>query len=336
MGFERLNYWLPTSFCCFVSGIQPKNSEGKLNLYVMKKFRFSVLVIAMLLTTQISAQQLPQFTQYMFNPISINPAYAGSRQVLNLTALHRNQWAGLNGNPVTSTFSVHTPLQNERIGLGISYITDQLGFEKTDYVYGDFSYTIPVSFEAKLSFGLKGGFTNYRLENPDINDPFFADNFNSWQPNIGAGVYLSTNRWYAGISTPRILNTDLNQGEFEALERVSYYAMGGLVLDLTLDIKFRPSFITKFTNGAPATYDVTAGFLFYEKFWAGASYRFNDASNFGAYMDYQVSKDIRIGYAYDLPTGIIRPYTGGTHEVILIFEPRLVKSKNLYRSPRYF
>ena len=175
-----------------------------------------------------------------------------------------------------------------------TYITDQLGFENTDYVYGDFSYTIPVSFEAKLSFGLKAGFTNYRLENPDVNDPFFTENFNSWQPNFGAGVYLSTNRWYAGVSSPRILNTDLNQGEFEALERVSYYAMGGLVLDLSLDIKFRPSFITKFTNGAPATYDITSGFLFYEKFWAGASYRFNDASNFGAFMDYQVSKDIRI------------------------------------------
>ena len=302
----------------------------------MKTLRHGILATLLLFGATSVAQQLPQFTQYMFNTISVNPAYAGSREALNLTALHRNQWAGLDGNPVTSTFSVHTPLNNERIGLGISYITDQLGFENTDYVYGDFSYSIPVSFEAKLSFGLKAGFTNYRLENPDVNDPFFTDNFNSWQPNFGAGVYLSTNRWYAGISSPRILNTDLNQGEFEALERNSYYAIGGLVLDLTLDIKFRPSVITKFTNGAPATYDLTAGFLFYEKFWAGVSYRFNDADNFGAYMDYQVSKDVRIGYAYDLPTGDFRPYTGGTHEVILIFEPRVVKRKNLYKSPRYF
>ncbi len=290
----------------------------------------------LLLACSIKAQQLPQFTQYMFNTISVNPAYAGSREAMNLTALHRNQWAGLDGNPTTSTFSFHTPLNNERVGLGLSYISDQLGFESTNYVYGDFSYTIPISFEAKLSFGLKAGFTNYNLENPDVNDPFFDANFNSWKPNFGAGVYVSTNRWYAGFSSPRFVNADLNDNEFEALERVSYYAIGGLVLDLSLDIKFRPSFITKFTNGAPATYDVTAGFLFYEKFWAGASYRFNDASNFGAYMDYQISKDIRIGYAYDLPTGTFRPYTGGTHEVILIFEPRVVKRKNLYKSPRYF
>jgi len=308
----------------------------KLNLKVMKALKPYALLAATLLTSFVGAQQLPQFTQYMFNTIAINPAYAGSRETINLTALHRNQWAGLDGNPVTSTFSFHTPLNNEKIGLGLSYITDQLGFESTNYAYGDFSYTIPISFEAKLSFGLKGGFTNYNLDNPDINDPFFNANFNSWRPNFGAGVYVTTDRWYAGFSSPRIVNADLNEGEFQALERISYYGIGGLVLDLSLDIKFRPSIITKFTNGAPATYDVTAGFLFYEKFWAGTSYRFNDASNFGAYLDYQVTKDIRLGYAYDLPTGNIRPYTGGTHEVILIFEPRMVKKTDLYKSPRYF
>ncbi|MEM1340595.1 MAG: type IX secretion system membrane protein PorP/SprF [Bacteroidota bacterium] len=302
----------------------------------MKTLRCLILGVLVLFTANSSAQQLPQFTQYMFNTISVNPAYAGSREGLSLTALHRNQWAGLEGNPTTSTFSFHTPMNNERVGLGLSYITDKLGFESTNYVYGDFSYSIPVSFNARLSFGLKAGFTNYRLENPDLNDPFFNANFNSWKPNFGAGLYLSTDRWYAGVSSPRILNTDLNEGEFQALERNSYYAIGGLVLDLSLDIKFRPSVITKFTNGAPATYDITSSFLFYEKFWAGASYRFNDASNFGAFMDYQISRDIRIGYAYDLPTATIRPYSGGTHEVILIFEPKLIRKNNLYKSPRYF
>ena len=113
------------------------------------------------------AQQLPQFTQYMFNTISVNPAYAGSRETLNVTALHRNQWTGIDGNPRTSTLSIHAPLRNDRIGLGMSYINDRLGFESTNYVYGDFSYTVPVSMAASLSFGLKAGFTNYRLETPD-------------------------------------------------------------------------------------------------------------------------------------------------------------------------
>jgi type IX secretion system PorP/SprF family membrane protein len=302
----------------------------------MEKKYTIVLLIALCFTTFCGAQQLPQFTQYMFNTISVNPAYAGSREGMNLTALHRNQWAGLDGNPTTSTFSFHTPLTNERIGLGLSYITDQLGFENTNYVYGDFSYTIPVANRTKLSFGLKAGFTNYRLENPDVNDPFFNSNFNSWKPNFGAGMYLSSNRYYVGISSPRILTTDLNQGEFKALERNSYYAIGGLVFDLSLDIKFRPGFIAKFTNGAPTSYDVTSSFLFYEKIWLGASYRFDDASNFGAFLDYQISSDIRIGYAYDIPTALIRPYTGGTHEIIMIFEPKFSKKTDLYKSPRYF
>ncbi len=298
-----------------------------------------ILSVALLLVaTGIHAQQLPQFTQYMFNTISINPAYAGSRQGINMTALHRNQWSGLDGNPTTSTFAFHTPLNNERVGLGLSYISDQLGFENTNFVYGDFSYTIPISYEATLSFGLKAGFTNYNRELIDPTDPN-AIGVNTWNPNFGAGVYITTDRWYAGFSSPRILNNSLNVESLnavEAIERNSYYAIAGLVLDLSLDIKFRPAVITRFTNGAPMSYDATASFLFYEKFWLGASYRFNDASNFGAFLDYQVTNTIRLGYAYDLPTSTIRPYTGGTHEVILIFEPKSLRKANLYRSPRYF
>jgi type IX secretion system PorP/SprF family membrane protein len=301
----------------------------------MNNLKKAMLILIVLLGTVTSAQQLPQFTQYMYNMISVNPAYAGSRETLNATILHRNQWAGLEGNPRTSTFSMHTPLRNERIGLGISYINDRLGFESTNYVYGDFSYSVPVSEEVKMSFGLKAGFTSYNLENPDPNDMFFNANFNSWNPNFGAGFYIGSNKWYAGISSPRILNTDLNDGEFQAVERNSYYAIGGLVLDISENTKFKPTVISKFTNGAPATYDFTANFLFNEKFWVGASYRINDASNFGALMDYQVSDDIRIGYAYDLPTSTIRPYTGGTHEIILIYELKK-RQRGPVKSPRYF
>lgn len=301
----------------------------------MKNLNNYLIAIFLTVSATVTAQQLPQFTQYMYNTISVNPAYAGSRGTLNVTALHRNQWAGIDGNPKTSTLSIHAPLRNDRVGLGLSYINDNLGFEQTNYVYGDFSYSVPVTEAAKLSFGLKAGFTNYVLETPDANDPFFNSSFNNWSPNFGAGVYISTNKWYAGISSPRILNTDLNEGEFEALERNSYYAIAGLVFNLSENTKFKPTMIAKFTNGAPATYDLTANFLFSEKFWIGASYRFNDASNFGALIDYQATKDFRIGYAYDIPTGDIRPYTTGTHEVILIYELRL-KSKGPVISPRYF
>ncbi|MGI9552589.1 MAG: PorP/SprF family type IX secretion system membrane protein [Aurantibacter sp.] len=280
-------------------------------------------------------QQLPQFTQYMYNTISINPAYTGSRGTLNVTSLHRDQWAGVEGNPQTTTVSVHSPLRFSRVGLGFSYINDNLGDENTNYFYGDFSYTVPVSREVNLSFGLKAGFTNYSLDTPDPNDPFFAQNMVQWSPNFGAGLYVGSNRWFTGISTPRILNTDLNNGEFEALERTSYYAISGLVMDLSPLWKFRPVAIAKFTNGAPASYDATASLLFNGKLWFGASYRFNDASNFGAFMDYQISKNIRIGYAYDLPRTTFSANTSGTHEILLIYE----LGSNILggiKSPRYF
>ncbi len=303
-----------------------------MNVY---KKHLHLLLFLLTSSLSVSAQQLPQFTQYMYNTISVNPAYAGSRETLNVTLLHRNQWAGLEGNPRTNTLSIHAPLRNERIGLGVSYINDRLGFESTNYIYGDFAYTVPLTQEVKMSFGLKGGFTNYTLSNPDMNDPFFNANFNSWKPNFGAGIFVGSNLWYVGVSSPRIANTDLNEGEFEALERNSYYAIGGMVFDVSPTIKFKPTTIAKITNGAPATYDFTASLLFNEKFWVGASYRVNDASNFGALMDYQISKDIRLGYAYDLPTGTIRPYTGGTHELILIFEPKK-PTRGPVKSPRYF
>jgi len=132
-----------------------------------------------------------------------------------------------------------------------------------------------------------------------------------------------------------MFNTDLNEGEFEALERTSYYGIAGLVLDISKQIKFKPTVLSKFTNGAPASYDLSANFLFSEKLWIGASYRLNNADGFGAILDFQVSNDVRLGYAYDMPTGQIRPYTTGTHEVILIYEVGFGK-KGPAKSPRYF
>ncbi|VAW11079.1 hypothetical protein MNBD_BACTEROID03-1205 [hydrothermal vent metagenome] len=301
----------------------------------MSTFKYFVLTIALACTFYSNAQQLPQFTQYVYNTISINPAYAGSRETLNVTALHRNQWVGIDGNPTTSTLAIHTPIKFSNVGVGLSYINDKLGFEKTNYIYADLSYTVPLNRKVNMAFGLKGGFTNYKLQTPDENDPFFSGGFTEWNPNIGAGLYVSSNRWYLGVSTPRILTTDLNKGEFAAIERNSYYAIGGVVIDLSEKTKFKPTAIVKYTNGAPATYDVTANFLFFDKFWLGASYRFNDADNFGVVMDYKISDSFRLGYAYDIPTATIKPYSGGTHEIIMIYElPR--KWLGGIKSPRYF
>lgn len=307
----------------------------------MKRIKKHIIAIALLSCTVGFAQQLPQFTQYMFNTISVNPAYAGSRETLSIVGLHRSQWVGIEGAPSTQTLSIHTPLRNEKIGLGLSFIKDELGYENFSYLYGDFSYTIQTGDQSRLAFGLKAGFTQYSLDNEFRNDPSISPDQvifgieNRWSPNIGAGVYWHTNRWYLGLSTPRILNTNLNRKEgFEALERISYYFTGGYVFDISNNTKFKPAFLVKATNGAPISYDLTANFLFYEKFWLGGSYRINEsAAALGAIADFQVSKQIRIGYAYEYPLSDLNAYTDGTHEIIVMFE--LFKEQRV-KSPRYF
>jgi type IX secretion system PorP/SprF family membrane protein len=281
----------------------------------------------------------------MYNTISINPAYAGSRETLSIIGLHRSQWVGLEGGPTTQTLSIHSPMRNERIGLGLSFIHDQLGYENFTYLYGDFSYTIPFGEKSKLAFGIKGGFTQYSLDRSILNDPsvaidpFFNDISNRWTPNVGLGVYWDTNKWYLGLSAPRIFDNDYNKSRvgnisYVALERVSYYFTGGYVFDVGGTTKFKPAFLVKATNGAPLSFDITANFLFNETLWLGAAYRINEsAAAFGGIVDFQVAKQLRIGYAYEYPISDIRPYTSGTHEVLLMFE--IFSSKRI-KSPRYF
>ena len=308
----------------------------------MKLIKHYIVAFALFSCTVGIAQQLPQFTQYMYNTISINPAYAGSREALSIVGLHRSQWVGFKGGPITQTLSIHTPLRNDRIGLGLSFINDDLGPQNFSYLYGDFSYGIPVGVNSKLAFGLKAGLTGYSfdqdfLNDPEISeDPFFRGTENRWTPNIGAGIYWSSNKWYIGLSAPRIFNTDQNKKDgYEALERTSYYFTGGYVFDLSKSIKLKPAFLVKATNGAPISYDLTANFLFNEKLWLGGSYRINQqTAAFGGIVDFQISRQLRVGYAYEKPTSDIASYTSGTHEVLLIYEFKFLSSK--LKSPRYF
>ncbi|OUR98984.1 hypothetical protein A9Q86_13010 [Flavobacteriales bacterium 33_180_T64] len=305
----------------------------------MKLVKFNIIAFILFSSWMGVAQQLPQFTQYMYNTISINPAYAGSRETLSVVGLHRSQWVGLEGGPQTQTLSVHAPMSNEKVGLGLSFINDELGYQNFSYLYGDFSYTIQTGENTKLAFGVKAGFTSYSLDadfqQSQSNDPVIFGFENRWKPNIGTGVYWHSNKWYMGLSAPRILNTDYTgDAEFQALERISYYFTGGYVFDLSENTKFKPATLLKATNGAPLSFDITANFLFYEKFWVGGSYRINEhAAALGGIADFQVSKQLRIGYAYEYPLSDLRPYTSGTHEVLLMFE--IFKSKRI-KSPRYF
>lgn len=306
----------------------------------MKLIKHNIIAIALFSCTVGIAQQLPQFTQYMYNTISVNPAYAGSREALSVVGLHRSQWVGFQGGPITQTLSIHTPLRNDRVGVGLSFIEDDLGPENFTYLYGDFSYTIPTGRDGKLAFGIKGGFTQYSLD-PDFReseslDPSIYGIEDRWTPNVGLGVYWSTNRVYFGLSSPRVLNTDKNTNDgFEALDRLSYYFTGGVVVDLSKTIKLKPAFLIKATNGAPVSYDLTANFLFNEKFWLGGSYRINEkTAAIGGIVDFQVSRQLRVGYAYEKPISDIASYTTGSHEILLMYEFKFISTK--LKSPRYF
>ena len=304
--------------------------------------RLIIIIVLLILGFEYSnAQQLPQFTQYMYNTIAINPAYAGSRGALSIVGLNRNQWAGFDGGPQTQTLSIHSPLRNEKVGLGLSMINDKTGYENLTYIYGDFSYTIQGNDKFKISFGLKAGVTTYKLAselyNSAVNgsDQYFNNRLDRLNPNFGAGILFHSERWYLGLSIPKLLTNDLNNSEYAALEVVHYYGIGGYVFDLNKNIKLKPSFMLKYTKGAALSTDLSANLLFDEKFWLGGSYRINGKQRaVGALVDFQVSEQFRIGYTYEIPTGEIRPYTTGSHEILLMYEFKYTKGK--MKSPRYF
>ncbi len=288
------------------------------------------------------AQQLPQFTQYMYNTIAINPAYAGSREVMSIVGLSRNQWVGFNGGPQTQTLSIHSPLRNNKIGLGLSLINDKLGYENITNISADFSYTIQANEDLKISFGLKAGMNLYKLNDElynssDVNqDPYFGEKLSQRNENFGTGILFHSNRWYLGLSAPKIINHNLsNKIEFTSLERVHYYTTGGYVFDLNDILKFKPSFMFKHTDGAPISTDLTANFLFKEKFWLGGSYRIGGFQRaIGTLVDFQVTDNFRVGYSYEIPTSEIRPYTSGSHEILIMYEFKFSRDKQ--KSPRYF
>jgi type IX secretion system PorP/SprF family membrane protein len=275
----------------------------------------------------------------MYNTISINPAYAGSRDGFSITALNRNQWAGVSGAPNTQTLSVHSPLTNDKVGLGLSVINDKTGYENYTYAYGDFAYRLDFNNNISLAMGLKAGMSYYNLDEElfndqqVLNDPFFEDQFNKWTPNFGIGFYLSAQNWYIGASAPKLINNNNHEyNEFLAMEQIHYYLTGGYVFDLNENLKFRPTSLLKMTSGAPLSVDFSGTMIFNEKFYLGAIWRIDDA--LGAFLDVELFDGFRAGYAYEYSISDIRPYTSGSHEILLIYEFRFQKTR--YKSPRFF
>lgn len=286
------------------------------------------------------AQQDPQYTQYMYNTTMINPAYAGSRGTLNVFGMYRTQWVGLEGAPKTANISISTPLGDSGLGLGVNFMNDRLGAMEENNIAVDLAYAINISYNYKLAFGLKGtanllnvDYTKLTIYHPT--DPVAQENIsNKFNPNIGAGLYLYSDRAYLGISVPNFLTQDrYDDNEVNTMrQKAHFYLMGGYVFELGRDLQFKPAVLAKAISGSPLQVDATANFLFYEKFTLGAAYRW-DAS-VSALAGFQVTKDLFVGYAYDFETTQLRHYNSGSHEVFLRFE--LFKRGSRINAPRFF
>lgn len=304
-----------------------------------------VLLLLLLSGVEMFSQQDSQFTQYMYNTINVNPAYAGSRGVMSVFGLYRTQWVGLDGAPTTATASLNTPISNSNIGLGLSAIKDQIGPSDETSVSADISYSIPTSETYKLSFGLKAtanllniDFTKLNIYNPA--DPRFQNNVdNKFSPNVGAGIYFHSNKTYFGLSVPNFLETNHfdksvsnSSASFVAKERMHYYVIGGHVFDLSPSIQFKPAFLAKAVQGAPLQVDVSTNFLINEKFTIGAAYRWSAAMS--AMVGFQVNQNWFIGYGYDMETTKLADYNSGSHEIFLRYE--LFNNYERVVSPRFF
>ncbi|QCE41031.1 type IX secretion system membrane protein PorP/SprF [Psychroserpens sp. NJDZ02] len=314
----------------------------------MKNYYIIVLALIGLgfYSNQSYAQQDAQYTQYMYNTLSVNPAYAGSRDVLSFVGLYRTQWVGLDGAPDTFTASLHSPV-GDKVGVGLNITQDEIFITSETYIDLSFSYTLDLANDAKLALGLKAGGHFLNIDTNKLNTGAFNQGDsdteinvdNKFSPQFGLGLYYYTDTFYLGLSAPNILETEhfdenaANNNSFAtAKEKVNFYVMAGKIFDLTPDIKFKPSTLFKVVDGAPLQVDLSASVLLKEKLTLGLAYRWDAAMS--AMAGFQVSDQIMLGIAYDRETTELQQFNDGSYEVFLRFE--LFKRNNRMISPRFF
>ena len=301
--------------------------------------KFTFLGLLILCVNSIYSQQEAQYSQYMYNTISVNPAYAGSRNVLSVLALHRSQWVGFDGAPTTSTFSINTPIPETNLGLGISAISDRIGPTEQNTFSGDISYTIRLNEKTNLSFGVKGtasffSFDQYKVTPFQANDPKWRSVSTRLSPNFGVGTFLHSDQYYLGVSIPNIKESNFYNDNDIAInsQRMNYYLIGGYVFDVSNSIKFKPAVVSKIVTGAPVQLDLSGNAMFMNKFVLGAAYRWDAAVS--GLAGFQVNDALFIGYSYDFDTTSLSRYNFGSHEVFIRYE--FVYKKDKLVSPRFF
>ncbi|MCO5269788.1 MAG: type IX secretion system membrane protein PorP/SprF [Brumimicrobium sp.] len=302
-------------------------------------------VIISCMTNGVSAQQEPQFTQYMDNLIYYNPGYAGSHDRMSIAALHRQQWAGFAGAPMSTTFALHSPLSYDNIGLGLSFVNDRLGPTNDTWINGDVSYSLKFkNHNGRLAFGVKAGVNmlNGDLTNlvkEDQEDATLNVRYkNEVKFNVGAGIFYHSDQFFVGVAVPRILENikDIKDVTSVANEKFSlqrhYYAMIGGYINAGRMLKIRPNAMVKITENAPLAVDAGLAFIFYDKFWLGLNYRVLESA--GLYLQYSFTPQFKMGYAFEFSTTKMGTHSAGTHEIMLAFD-LLFKNKSL-ATPRYF
>ncbi|WP_025744081.1 PorP/SprF family type IX secretion system membrane protein [Aquimarina pacifica] len=314
----------------------------------MKKIYILLLLILSGFCNEVIGQQDAQYTQYMYNTISVNPAYAGSRDAVSITGIHRNQWVGLGGAPSTQTLNIHSPTgKKKKVGLGMSIINDKIGPTQETYFDISFSYTIRTSDIGQLAFGVKGGAHLLNVNFDDLNqytntDALLENNIdNKFSPNMGIGLYYHTEKLYLGASAPNLLetqhfnesNTDNTAASFLAEERINLYLIGGYVFDVNESLKFKPAALIKGVAGAPLQVDVSANFLISDKLNLGLAYRWSAAIS--ALAGFQISNSMMLGFAYDWETTALgnTEFNAGSYEFFLRYE--IFKDKKILY-PRFF
>ncbi len=306
------------------------------------KFIIKIVFLLGLVPMAVTGQQHPLFSHYMFNGLYINPAYAGSKEFVSTTLIARKQWTGFEGAPSTQIASLHAPLNDRKVGLGVVISNDKIGITNQTDLYGSYAYHLPVG-DGKLSLGLSAGFSYYKskfseLTVWDTDDPVYETNsLSNILPNFGMGMYYYTRKFYAGLSVPQILSYDPEQAlhiEVDKVHKVSrhYYLSSGVILATRGELKFRPSFMVKYASNAPIQFDVNLNMLISDIIWVGASYRSSDAVVL--LLEYQVNKKLRIGYSYDLTLTEMRTYSSGSHEIIIGYDFGFNVLK--MKTPRYF
>ena len=304
----------------------------------MRSIKISVAFALLFWSSHTFAQQQVMFTQYMFNQLAINPAYAGSHRTISLTAMAREQWTGIDGAPSTQTLSFHSPISGQRVGVGVLFLHDKIGVTNQTGFYNSYSYRIPFENGGQLAFGIQGGFTTYNAQFSRVSDtdPTFANgDFKETHPNFGAGLFYSTKEFYLGFSVPQLIQSTFDKNNPDSDSKIirHYFLTTGYVFSLDRNLKLKPSLLVKAVNGAPVQFDVNVNLLMHEVAWVGLSWRSFDSID--AMLQLQLTKQLQFGYSYDFATtSALSRLNGGSHELMLNYRALHKRSRTVPK--RYF